>query len=437
MTPITLTYIKEKWQHAGFQKYLKNTGWMFGGRMFSLIISFFVGAYIARYLGPSNYGLLNYVISFVGLFAFLTSFGIDSIVSREIIKDHGLKDKIIGASFFLKLIGAVFTILVIVVVSLFTAQDNFTLLLIWLFSLSYIPQAFNIIETYFQTQVLSKKVVRAQIIANLISTAFKLLVIFLNKGIFWLLFVYVAEASIVAILLLSSFNSSGQSFRNWRFNKQIALSLLKDSWPLMLSSVAMGIYLKIDQVIIKNMLGNESVGLYAVAVKLSEVWFFIPIMICTSILPALINAKKTSEEFFNVRLSKLYSLMFWLAFIIALPISIFSKQIIYILFGSAYVGAALTLSVYVWCGISFFLGVAVNNFLLSQNLTKISFYTTAFGAIINIVLNIMLIPIWGILGSAIATLFSYTFVTFSIILFKESRPQIRMIFNSIINPLRK
>jgi O-antigen/teichoic acid export membrane protein len=436
MSPITLTYIKEKWQHVGFQKYLKNTGWMFGGRMFSLAISFFVGAYIARYLGPSNYGLLNYVISFVGLFGFLASFGIDNIVSREIIKDHNLKDKIIGTSFFLKLIGSVFTILAIVIVSLFTAQDNFTLLLIWLFSLSYIPQAFNIIETYFQTQVLSKKVVRAQIIANLISTTLKLLVIFFNKGIFWLIFIYVAEVSMIAILLLSSFNSSGHSFRNWRFDKQIALSLLRDSWPLMLSSVAMGIYLKIDQVMIKNMLGNESVGLYAVAVKLSEVWFFIPVIICTSILPALINAKKNSEEFFNVRLSKLYSLMFWLAFIIALPISVFSKQIIYILFGSAYVGASLTLSIYIWSGISVFLGVAVNNFLLSQNLTKISFYTTAFGAIINVVLNIILIPVWGIFGSALATLVSYTFVTFSIIFFKESRPQIRVILNSIINPFR-
>jgi O-antigen/teichoic acid export membrane protein len=205
----------------------------------------------------------------------------------------------------------------------------------------------------------------------------------------------------------------------------------------MLSSVAMGIYLKIDQVMIKNMLGNESVGLYAVAVKLSEVWFFIPVIICTSILPALINAKKNSEEFFNVRLSKLYSLMFWLAFIIALPISVFSKQIIYILFGSAYVGASLTLSIYIWSGISVFLGVAVNNFLLSQNLTKISFYTTAFGAIINVVLNIILIPVWGIFGSALATLVSYTFVTFSILLFKESRPQIRVILNSIINPFRK
>ena len=277
----------------GFQKYLKNTGWLFFGRVFTLVISFFVGAYIARYLGPSNYGLLNYVVSFVGLFAFLASFGVDNIVSREIIKDHSKKDEIIGTAFYIKIVGSLLAIAGVFFVSIFTTKDLFTLGLIWLFSLNFIPQSFNILETYFQSQVLSKKVVVAQIISNLISTLLKIICLIENKGIFWLTVIFIIETSVYAVLLLFSFRKFGNHIRKWRFNKNVALSLLRDSWPLMLSAVAISIYMDIDQVMIKNMLGNEQAGIYAVAVKLSEVWYFIPGIICASLFPAIINAKKT------------------------------------------------------------------------------------------------------------------------------------------------
>ncbi|MEI7513369.1 MAG: oligosaccharide flippase family protein, partial [bacterium] len=209
MPPLSLSYIKEKWQHAGFQKYLKNTGWMFGGRFISLGISFFVGIYIARYLGPSNYGLLSYVTSFVGLFAFLASFGIDGIVSREIIKDHDKKDELIGTGFYIKIIGSLLAILSVFVISLFTTRDIFTLGLIWIFSLSFIPQAFNIVEIYFQSQVLSKKVVTAQVVSNVCSAILKLSVIFLNKGIFWLTLIFIVEASIYGAILLFNYRKFG------------------------------------------------------------------------------------------------------------------------------------------------------------------------------------------------------------------------------------
>jgi len=431
--PITLSYIKEKWSHVGFQKYLQNTGWMFFGRFFTLCISFFISVYIARYLGPSNYGLFNYAISFAGLFGFLTSFGIDSIASREIIKDHAKKDELIGTAFYLKIIGSIIAILTVVIISFFTTKDPLTLSLIWLFSLTFIPQAFNIIEIYFQSQVLSKKVVTAQMIANIISTLLKILVITLSKGIFWLMIVFIIEASIYALILLFSFRKFGNHLRNWKFNITIAKSLLKDSWPLMLSTVAIGIYMKIDQVMIKNMLGNEQVGIYAVATKLSEVWYFIPVLICTSLSSSIIKAFNTSKELFEKRMMKLYFLMFWLSTGIALFITLFSHLIIEILFGLQYLGAVTTLQIYVWAGIGVSLGLIVNQYLLVNNYTKISFYITLIGAIINVILNIILIPKLGISGAAIATTVSYIIATFGVILFKESRNQGLLILKSIIN----
>lgn len=406
---------------------------MFGGRFISLGISFFVGVYIARYLGPANYGLLSYVTSFVGLFGFLASFGIDGIVSREIIKDHDKKDGLIGTGFYIKLVGSLIAIASVFVISLFTTHDIFTLGLIWIFSLSFIPQAFNIVEIYFQSQVLSKKVVIAQIVSNVCSAILKLSVIFLNKGIFWLTLIFLVEASIYGVILLFNYRKFGNHIRSWKFNKNIAKSLLKDSWPLMLSSVAIGIYMKIDQVMIKNMLGNEQAGIYAVAVKLSEVWYFIPTLICTSLFPSIVNAMHTNKGLFENRMKRLYSLMFWISFIIAIVTTILAYPIIAILFGKAYMGAITTLQIYIWAGVAVFIGSAVGQYILASNSTKIYFYTTIIGALVNISLNIILIPRMGIKGAALATLISYIIATFGIYFFSKTKRQVILIFKSIIN----
>jgi O-antigen/teichoic acid export membrane protein len=423
MQKITWIKIKEIWNHTGFQKYLKNTGWMFFGRFFTLGVSFFVGIYIARYLGPSNYGLLSYVASFVGIFGFLASFGIDSILSREIIKDHDKKDELIGTAFYIKVIGSVVAILSIFIVSIFTTRDLFTLGLIWIFSLSFIPQAFNIIEIYFQSQVLSKTIVIAQVTSNICSVILKILVIILNKGIFWLTLIIVVESLIYGGIILFNYRKFGNHIKDWKFNKNVAKSLLKDSWPLMLSAAAAGIYMKIDQVMIKNMLGNEQSGIYAVAVRISEIWYFIPGIICGSIFPAIANAKKLGNEIFQKRISKLLSAMFWLSFIIALPISFFSKQIINILYGQAYIGASVALSIYVWAGICISLWMALNQYFIITKSTKILFYTALIGVVTNIGLNIILIPKLQVSGAALATLISYSVVTICLLLFKKYQPK--------------
>ena len=433
MSTLSLSYIKEKWMHAGFQKYLKNTGWMFFGRFVTLGISFFIGIYIARYLGPANYGLLNYVMSFVGLFGFLASFGVEGIVSREIIKDHDKKDELIGTAFYIKLIGSFIAILSVFAVSLFTTKDIFTLGLIWIFSLSFIPQAFGVIEIYFQSQVLSKKVVSAQIISNVLSVVLKIICITFDKGIFWLTLIFLIEASIHGTILLFSFRKFGNHIRDWRFNAGIAKSILKDSWPLMLSSVAIGIFMKIDQVMIKNMLGNEQAGIYAVAVKLSEAWYFIPVLICGSLSPSIMKAYSISKELFESRIKKLYSLMFWSSFAIAIITTFLAYPIIKILFGDYYLGSVIVLQIYIWAGISVFLGVVLGQFLLANNLTKIGFYNTLLGLLTNIILNIILIPIFGISGAAFATLISYTQTIFGIFIFKESRHHLLLILKSIID----
>jgi O-antigen/teichoic acid export membrane protein len=435
MQNITWNYILEKWNNVGFQKYFRNMGWMFFGRIFMLGISFLVNAYIARYLGPANYGLLNYTISFVGLFGFIASFGIDNIVNREIIKNHDLKSKIIGTSFYLKLIGGILAIIAIYVTSYFTTTDGILLGLIWMFSLTYIFQAFNIVDIYFQSQVLSKYSIMITIIGTIISTALKIYLITSNSGIIWLTAIYTLETAITAIGFILIFIYKGHKLKEWIFDKKIAIMILKDSWPLMLSSIAIGIYMKIDQVMIKNMIGNQNAGLYAIAVKLSEVWYFLPSIICISIFPAIVNAKKVSVELYEKRLKKLYFLMFWLSFLIALFASIFAYPIIYWLFGIQYLGAITALRIYIWAGISVSLGIAIGQYLLTENYTKIPLIGNFLGAILNVILNLFLIPKYGIAGAAFATLISYSLSSLAGVMFSKTRHQLKIVSKSIFyNP---
>jgi O-antigen/teichoic acid export membrane protein/predicted SAM-dependent methyltransferase len=422
------------WKHEGFQKYFKNTSWMFAGRIFSLAISFFVGIYIARYLGPTNYGLMNYAISFVGLFAFLASLGIESIIKREIVKNPSDKSSILGTGLVIKIIGAIIAISTSIVTSYFINPDPLVIGIVLLFSITYIFYAFDILGIYFESQAQSKYPVLISIGATTIGAVVKLLVIYMGYGIIWLIATYLLEALIITCGLIFVFKFKGHSFRKMKFRMNIAKQILKDSWPLMLSGFAVNIYMRIDQVMINNYLGSTEVGVYASAVKLSEAWYFIPTLIGASVSPAIINSLKVSEEVFEERLLKLYSLMAAVSILIAIIITFTSDWIIQILFGAAYSSASTVLKIYIWSGLAVFLGVSMGYFLLAKNLTKISFYSTTLGVISNVILNIILIPRFGINGAAVATVISYSVTTLGVVLFREPR---KHMLNIIKKPLRK
>lgn len=394
-------------------------------------VAFLLNAYIARYLGPANYGLLNYVFSLVGLFGFVASLGIESIAGREIVADHEKKYEIIGTSFYLKLCGSILAIVAVFFTAIWTTNDVTLRSLIMMYSLTYIFSAFNIIDTYFQSQVQSKYTAVVMIAASVISAILKISIIASGLGIIWLTAVYVLESSVNAFGSLTFFIWNRHNISELRFNRKIAKEILKDSWPLMLSTVAWSIYMRIDQVMIKNMLGNEEAGIYAVAAKLSEFWYFIPSIICASVFPAILNAKKTAEALYRSRLANLYSLMFYISGTIALGTTLFARPIIDILFGGQYLGAIITLRIYVWGGIASSVTCALGYYLISINKTRVNAIATAVGAFANVCLNLFLIPMYGIAGGALATFISYSAVTLAVLASKSGRSQILLIANGI------
>jgi O-antigen/teichoic acid export membrane protein len=374
-------------------------------KILRMFMGLFVGIWVARYLGPEDFGLLSYAQSFVFLFVTISTLGLDGIVVRELVKNEAKRDVLIGTAFILKLIGAVVILPVLGAAVQMTSNDTLTNLIVFAIASSAIFQSFNVIDFYFQAKVLSRYVTFANTICLGLSSAIKIILIVQEAPLIAFAWMFLFEAFVLALGLVWFYKKSqGLKVIQWRFDRGVAHQLLKDSWPLILSGALVSVYMKVDQVMINEMMGSYSVGQYAAAVKVSEAWYFIPMALCSSLFPALLNAKRQSEELYFARLQKLYTLMVWFGVVIAVPITFISSWLINFLYGDDYNIASEVLNVHIWAGIFAFLGMAFGKYLAAENLMKKSFYRTLAGACLNICLNLLLIPKYGISGAAYATL---------------------------------
>ena len=404
-----LTLIKD---HPGFMKYFANTSWLMGERILRMAVSLFVGILVARYLGPERYGLLSYANSFVGIFIVLGTLGLDDIIVRELVKTPEQQEKILGSSFLLKLVGTLLMWMAILAAVPFTKNDFQTNILIIIIAFGAVFQAFNVIDFNFQAKVKSKFIVHAQFVQLIISSIVKIILVVNETPLIWFASVYCLDAIVLAMGLIFVYFYNDENIFHWKWSFETSKYLLRDSWPLMFAGVVVSVYMKIDQVMIKEMLGAKEVGLYAAAVKLSEAWYFLPLAITSSLFPAIINAKLYQKEDYFQRLQKLYDLMVWIAVAIALPTAILSPWIVEFLYGNEYLESSSVLIIHIWSGIFVFLGVASSKYLLAENYIKKTFYRTFVGALLNIIMNYYLIGIMGIKGAALSTFASHFFAAY-------------------------
>ena len=282
--------------HSGFRKYFDNTSWLLGERILRMAVSLFVGIYVARYLGPENYGLLSYTNSFVGIFVALATLGLDDIVVRELVKNPEQREELLGTSFILKIVGAVLMWLVIILTVPFTNNDIQTNSFIMIISLGVVFQAFNVIDFNFQATVKSKYVVYAQFVQLTFSSIVKLILIINEAALIWFVSVYCLDAIILALgLVLTYLHNSGKIF-SWRWNFRVAKTLLSDSWPLMFAYMSYLIYAKIDRIMIKEMLEEYSVGIYSAAYVLYEAPLLISLMVAKSVYPLLVQYYRENKK---------------------------------------------------------------------------------------------------------------------------------------------
>ena len=395
------------------RKNLTNIGWLLADKVVRLVVGLIVWAWMARYLGPEQFGLLNFASAFVGLFAVVASLGLNSIVVRDLVKAPDTANSTLGTAFILQLFGGALAFaLAVFVVNKVRAEDDLAKAMVAVLGSVMILKSSEVVKYWFESKVCSKYTVWLENCSFLVFSAIKLLLILSGADLMVMVWVIFTEGAFVAVGLLCVYELRGGCLSSWRANYQRAKTLLEDSWPLILSGLAIMVYMRIDQIMIGQMLGNESVGLYSSAVRISEVWYFIPMTVASSLFPSIIDARKNNSRRYYRYLQRLYDLMVLIAVVLALPTSIGSHWILQYLFGEAYVSAAPALAIHAWSAVFVFLGVASGNWFLLENMQKQAFYRTVLGAIVNVLANFFLIPNFGVAGAALGTLASQVFAAY-------------------------
>jgi O-antigen/teichoic acid export membrane protein len=395
---------------AYLQNVVSNTGWQFADNIVRMGIGLFVGVWIARYLGPEQFGIFSYALALVALFAAFASLGLEDIVVRDVVRDPECKDETLGTAFFLKLSGAAIAfIAAMACILVLHPDDGLYHWLVGVISLGTIFQALNVIEFWFHSQVRAKYVVFAKNGAFLVSSALKIALILSEAPLVAFAWVGTFEIAAGSAGLVIAYWSRGQLIRNWQASLGRAKGLLRDSWPLLFTGMVIMLYMRIDQVMLGEMAGSEEVGVYSVAVRLAELWMFIPMAIFWSVFPAIVEARDADEKLFYDRLQKLYNLLALAAYAVALPVTLLSEWLVGTLFGDAYSDAGFMLKLLVWSNLFTFLEIGRSSFLSSMNWTRIHFFTVSLGCILNIWLNYLLIPPYGGVGAVTASLVSYWF----------------------------
>ena len=422
-----------------FNIYLVNTSWIVVDKILNMGLIFLVTILVARYLGPAKFGVLAYAISILALFASFGHVGLRSIVIHELTKYPKSKHEIMGTSLILIIFGYLIGLILMLLFSLTTESiqsEQFWVLLILASTLLFRP--LHIIDLWFQSRLEAKYTTIAFTSATFMASIIKIVLVFSGANL-----ILFASANVIQVILATAIliflyhYKSKLNLINWYFSYDMMRNLLPRSWKSYIGSIFAVIYLKIDQVMLKWIVGTEEVGVYAIAASLSEVWYFIPVAIVSSFFPKLIKLKKNNPILFNKRLQQIFDLLFIIAFGVAIIVTLISKPLIIIMFGEVYQNAAAILMIHIWAALFIFMRALFSRWIVIEDVLIFSMITHGSGALLNIVLNYILIPQYGGEGAAYATLFSYaTSSYFALLLYFKTRPIFWMMTKSLFSPLR-
>jgi PST family polysaccharide transporter len=300
--------------------------------------------------------------------------------------------------------GGVTVVLAVAVIAVIRPKESIYWWLVAIAAFATIFQALDVIDYWYQAEVRSKYTVYARNAAFLIIALLKIMLIIISAPLVAFAWAGLSEIALASLGLLLICRSQGQSLKPYMATISRAKRLLRQSWPLVVSALFVVILMRTDQVMLGQMRGDKDVGIFSAALALSEIWYFVPMAITSSVFPAMVHAWKTDEKLFYQRLRQLYLLMVWLSLAVAIPLTLFSGEIVTVLYGSKYQSTAAVLSIHCWAGVFLFLGVVSNMWYLLENLNHYTLYRCIAGATVNVGLNLVLIPEYGASGAAISTL---------------------------------
>lgn len=414
-------------------KSIQNSGWIIGQQCFQMLLQLIVGVLTARYLGPSNYGSLNYTASFVAFFTSIASLGMDGVVIKKMIDHPEDEGTYLGSAMGFRLLSSLLSIIsVSLIVYILNPSEPIKLTLVFLQSFQLSFKAIQILNSWFQRYLRSKYVSIGKILACIIVSAYRIFLLVTAKSIFWFAFSNaLTELVIAGVEIFFYHRSRGPKLK---FDFQIGKSILAESYHFIISGLMVAIFGQMDKIMIGQVMTDADVGLYTTAAQICTMWIFVPTAIISSFQPIIMEHKKDGNEQIYIRkLQQLYSFVIWLCIFVSAGIALLANPIVNILYGEAFAGSVRTLKILIWCETFSMIGTARGIWILCEKKNKYTKYYLFVGAVVNLVLNAIWIPTIGIDGAAYATLITQVVTSLiAPLLFKGTRIHTKIVLQSFV-----
>ena len=418
---------------------LTNTSWLVVEKMLTMALTLVVSVLIARALGPEQFGIVTYIVALFTLISPLSALGLNAIVTKELVIGKHSSVCVMSTVLFYRIVGGIVTLATVffaIKMNILTQLNGYEWA-IFLLAIVNVFSAFHVIDFWFQAKVLSKYIALSRFIVVACFAFIKCALVFYGLTIDSFLYAIILEYLLICIAFFIVYYQKNGRFSIFKIDFLYGFKLLKKSFWLILSGVASVIYLKIDQIMLAEMVSTTETGIYAVASRLSEVWYFFATTLVASFFPSLLKLKQMDVNRYQKKLQQLNDVLFICSVLIAIFMYFFGELLIVTLFGEQYFAAGIILIIHIWASIFVYMRALLSKWLIVENLYRFSLLTHGIGAVVNVVLNIYFIPLWGGVGAAVATVISYACAGYlSLFLSSSTRPMAYIMTKSILLPLR-
>lgn len=402
--------LKKQLSRPGASAAAGNFGWLVMEKGIRLALGVCVGFWMARYLGPARLGTLSYCTAIITLMGIIPSLGLDEVIKRDLLQRPDNAAEVLTSSAIMRLAVGVAMYALLAVVGWFRwglTQDEAKLIVIMGGLL--LQPALIVPDLWLQARLLARWSVTAQVVALFFGASLRIIIILTDGTIFQFAGVTVFEMVLMCGSIGLAARHKGLDLRVQTATLKKIFSLMAEAWPLLFASLAIVIYMRVDEIMLRHMAGPSAVGVYAAAARLSELWYFLPTALASSLLPAMLRARAQSDETYTARLQQQYDLGAGIAYALSIPVALAAPMIVKFTYGDSYAAAGPILSVHIWSSVFVFLGVVRGQWLVNERLTGFYLVATIAGAVVNVTLNLLFIPRWAGLGAAYATVFAYAF----------------------------
>lgn len=413
-------------------RFLQNTGWMAFAQIYQMVISLFIGVISARYLGPTNYGTINYAASYISFFTIFCALGLEGIVVKDMISKREREGIILGSGIAMRLIAGVLSMIAVCVIVYFLNPNDSVLLTVTFLQSIILPfNAFHLIDMWYQSKLNSKVSTIIRCISYTLMSLYKIYLLITGKSVEWFAFSTSLDSLLIALMFMLMYRRNGT--RKLKFDYNTSKELLLQSYHLIISTMMAVLYSQMDRVMIGKMMTQTDVGFYTAAATICNMWVFIPQAFANSARPVIMELKDKDSNMYIRRLKQLMGFIFWIGALFSIVFTVMADFIIHVLYGDAYTMAKGPLIILIWSTVFSSLSYPRSIWMICENKQNYTKYILIWGVILNLILNYYGIKYLGIIGAAIATLFTEIMTCIiSPMFYKEMRIFIRYLLESII-----